>query len=174
MNDVPDHTDQRELLKRFIEEGRPATLEAIAEVVEGSGGSYYFRKTYRDNGSVGARRVRLGSDSGLPARLEQMMREAGRSNNPVSLNRNYPASGEYHSFCWFRRLRALLFLTGIAIAAYWLSARRYAREPIEQRLVSGLTASGLNSCRRSLGGRLLGSVRRLGLHFLDPLAQVVG
>ena len=40
MNDVPDHTDQRELLKRFIEEGRPATLEAIAEVVEGSGGSY--------------------------------------------------------------------------------------------------------------------------------------
>ena len=48
MNDVPDHTHQRELLKRFIEEGRPATLEAIAEVVEGSGGSYYFRKTYRD------------------------------------------------------------------------------------------------------------------------------
>ena len=47
MNDVPDHTDQRELLKRFIEEGRPATLEAIAEVVEGSGGSYYFRKTSR-------------------------------------------------------------------------------------------------------------------------------
>ena len=39
MNGVPDHTDQRELLKRFIEEGRPATLEAIAEVVEGSGGS---------------------------------------------------------------------------------------------------------------------------------------
>ena len=26
MNRVPDHTDQRELLKKFIEEGRPATL----------------------------------------------------------------------------------------------------------------------------------------------------
>jgi len=31
MNDVPDHTEQHELLKRFS-----------------SGGSYYFRKTYRD------------------------------------------------------------------------------------------------------------------------------
>ena len=83
MNDVPDHTDQRELLKRFIEEGRPATLEAIAEVVEGSGGSYYFRKTYRDQmGESALVEVELGSDSGLPARLEQMMREAGRVQQP--------------------------------------------------------------------------------------------
>ena len=83
MNDVPDHTDQRELLKRFIEEGRPATLEAIAEVVEGSGGSYYFRKTYRDQmGESALVEVKLGSNSSLPAMLEQMMREAGRVQQP--------------------------------------------------------------------------------------------
>ncbi len=80
---MPDHTDQRELLKRFIEEGRPATLEAIAEVAEGSGGSYYFRKTYRDlMGQSALVEVVLGSDIGLPARLEQMMRAAGRVQQP--------------------------------------------------------------------------------------------
>ena len=79
MNDVPDHTDQRELLKRFMEQGRPATLEAIAEFAEGSGDSYDFRKTYRDRmGESALVEVELGSDSGLPVRLEQMRREAGR------------------------------------------------------------------------------------------------
>ena len=83
MNGVPDHTDQRELLKRFIEQGRPATLEAIAEVVEGSGGSYYFRKTYRDQmGKSALVEVVLSFESGLPARLEQMMREAGHVQQP--------------------------------------------------------------------------------------------
>ena len=83
MNDVPDHTDQRELLKRFFEEGRPATLEAIAEVVEGSSGSYDFRKTYRDQmGESALVEVKLGSNSSLPAMLEQMMREAGRVQQP--------------------------------------------------------------------------------------------
>ena len=83
MNDVPDHTDQRELLKRFFEEGRPATLEAIAEVVEGSGGSYYFRKTYRDQMEESALvEVVLSFESSLPASLEQMMREAGCVQQP--------------------------------------------------------------------------------------------
>ncbi len=83
MNDVPDHTDQRELLKRFIEQGRPATLETIAEFAEGSGDSYYFRKTYRDRmGESALVEVKLGSDSGLPARLEQMMRQAGPVQQP--------------------------------------------------------------------------------------------
>jgi hypothetical protein len=78
MNGVPDHTDQRELLKKFIEEGRPATLEAIAEVVEGGGG-YYFREAYRDQtGESAPVEVVLGFDSSLPAKLEQLMREAGR------------------------------------------------------------------------------------------------
>ncbi len=82
MNGVPDHTDQRELLKRFIEEGRPATLEAIAEVVEGSGGSY-FRKTYRDRmGESALVEVVLSFKSSLPASLEQMMREAGCVQQP--------------------------------------------------------------------------------------------
>ena len=75
MNRVPDHTDQRELLKKFIEEGRPATLEAIAEVVEG-GGSDYIRKTYRDQtGESALAEVVLSFDSSLPTGLEQMMRE---------------------------------------------------------------------------------------------------
>jgi hypothetical protein len=83
MNDVPDDTDQRELLKRFIEEGRPATLEAIAGFVEGSGGSYYSRKTCRDQMRESALvRVELGSDSGLPASLEQIMRAVGRVQQP--------------------------------------------------------------------------------------------
>jgi hypothetical protein len=47
MNGMPDFTDQQELLKKFIEEGRPATPEAIAGVVEAAGGRDYFRKTYR-------------------------------------------------------------------------------------------------------------------------------
>ena len=82
MNRVPDHTDQRELLKKFIEEGRPATLEAIAEVVEG-GGSDYFRKTYRDQtGESALAEVVLGFNSSLPTGLEQMMREAGRVQQP--------------------------------------------------------------------------------------------
>ena len=81
MNDVPDHTDQRELLKRFIEESRPATLEAIAAFVEGSSGSYYCN-TYRDQMEESALvEVELGSDTGLPARLEQM-REAPRVQQP--------------------------------------------------------------------------------------------
>lgn len=83
MNGMPDHTDQRELLKKFIEEGRPATLEAIAEVVEGSGGSYYFRKSYRDEtGESALVEVVLSFKSSLPARLEQMMREAGCVQQP--------------------------------------------------------------------------------------------
>ena len=91
MNGVPDHTDQRELFKRFIEQGRPATLEAIAEVVEGGGGSYYFRKTYRDQtGESALVEVVLSFESGLPAGLEQMMREAGVSNNPISPDRTGP------------------------------------------------------------------------------------
>jgi hypothetical protein len=81
MNGVPDHTDQRELLKKFIEEGRPATLEAIAEVVEG-GGSDYFRKTYRDQtGESALAEVVLGFDS-LPTGLVQMMRETRRVQQP--------------------------------------------------------------------------------------------
>lgn len=83
MNDVPDHTDQRELLKRFIEEGRPPTLEAIAEVVEGSCDSYHSRKTYRDQIEESALvEVKLDSDNGLQTRLEQMMREGGRPQQP--------------------------------------------------------------------------------------------
>ena len=75
MNGVPDHTDQRELLKKFVDEGRPATLEAIAEVVEG-GGSDYFRKAYRDQtGESSLVEVVVGFDSSLPTGLEQMMRE---------------------------------------------------------------------------------------------------
>ena len=83
MNVVPDHTDQRELLKKLIEEGGPATLEAIAEVVEGSGGSDYFGKTYRDQTGVSALvEVVLGLDSSLPATLEQMLRETRRVQQP--------------------------------------------------------------------------------------------
>ena len=75
MNRVPDHTDQRELLKKFVDEGRPATLEAIAEVVEG-GGSDYIRRTYRDQTRESApAEVVLCFNSSLPIGLEQMMRE---------------------------------------------------------------------------------------------------
>ena len=82
MNGVPDHTDQRELLKKFIEEGRPATLESIAEVVEG-GGSDYFRKTCPDQpGESSLVEVVLGFNSSLPTGLEQMMREPGRVQHP--------------------------------------------------------------------------------------------
>jgi len=82
MNGVPDHTDQRELLKKFIEEGRPATVEAIAEIVEG-GASDYFRKTYRDQtGESSPVEVVLGFDSSMPTGLQQMMREAGRVQQP--------------------------------------------------------------------------------------------
>jgi hypothetical protein len=74
MDRVPDHTDQRELLKKFIDEGRPATLEAIAEVVEG--GSDDIRKPYRDQtGESALAEVVLRFDSSLPTGLEQMMRE---------------------------------------------------------------------------------------------------
>ena len=80
MNDVPDHTDQRELL-RFIEESRPATLEAIAAIVEGGSGSGSYN-TYRDQMEESALvEVELGSDTGLPARLEQL-REARRVQQP--------------------------------------------------------------------------------------------
>jgi hypothetical protein len=73
MDRVPDHTDQRELLKKLIDEGRPATLEAIAGVVEG--GSDYIRKTYRDQtGESALAEVALSFDSSLPTGLEQMMR----------------------------------------------------------------------------------------------------
>ena len=75
MNRVPDHTDQRELLKKFVDEGRPATLEAIAEVVEG-GGSDYIRRTYRDQTRESApAEVVLCFNSSLPIGLELMMRE---------------------------------------------------------------------------------------------------
>ena len=81
MNGVPDHTDQRELLNKFIEEGRPATLEAIAEVVEG--GSDYFGKTYRDQMRESAcAEVVLGFNSSLPMGLAQMMRETRRVQQP--------------------------------------------------------------------------------------------
>jgi hypothetical protein len=82
MNGVPDHTDQRELLKKFLGEGRPATLEAIAEVVEG-GASDCFRTTYPDQtGESALAEVVLSFDSSLPAGLEQMMRDAGRVERP--------------------------------------------------------------------------------------------
>lgn len=82
MNGVPDHTDQRELLKKFIEEGRPATLEAIAEVIEG-GASDYFRTTCGDQtGESSLVEVVLGFGTSLPTGLEQMMRDAGRVQHP--------------------------------------------------------------------------------------------
>ena len=81
MNGVPDQTDQRELLKKFLGEGRPATLEAIAEVVEGASG--YFRTMYPDQmGESAPAEVVLSFDSRLPTGLEQMMREARRVDRP--------------------------------------------------------------------------------------------
>ncbi len=81
MNGVPDHTDQRELLKSFIGESHPATLEAIAAFVEGSSGSYHCN-TSRDQMEESALvEVELGPDTGLLARLEQM-REARRAQQP--------------------------------------------------------------------------------------------
>ena len=69
---MPDHTDQRELLKRFIVESRPTTFEAIAAFVEGSSGSYHCN-TYRDQVDESTLvEVALGSDTGLSARLEQL------------------------------------------------------------------------------------------------------
>jgi hypothetical protein len=62
--------------------GRPTTLEAIAEVVEG-GGSDYIRNTYRDQtGESALAEVVLSFDSSLPTGLEQMMRERSGVQQP--------------------------------------------------------------------------------------------
>lgn len=81
MNGVPDPTDQRELLKKFLGERRPATLEAIAEVVEG-GASDYFRTYPGQTRESALVEVVLDFDSSLPTGLEQMMLGAGRVEQP--------------------------------------------------------------------------------------------
>lgn len=79
MKDVPDHTDQRELLKKFLGEGGPATPEAIAQVVEAGAAGHRFGQTHPDRtGDSAPVEVVLGLANTLPARLEQMMRQ-GRS-----------------------------------------------------------------------------------------------
>jgi len=78
MTGMPDHTDQRELLKKFIGEGRPATPEAIAQVVEAGAARYRFGQTHHDRtGNSALVEVVLGLGNILPAGLERMMRQAG-------------------------------------------------------------------------------------------------
>ncbi len=79
MTDMPDHTDQRELLKKFLGEGRPAIPEAIAQVVEAGAAGHRFGQTHPDRtGDSAPVEVVLGLANTLPPRLEQMMRQ-GRS-----------------------------------------------------------------------------------------------
>jgi hypothetical protein len=79
MTGMPDHTDQRELLKKFLGEGRPATPEAIAQVVEAGAAGHRFGQTQRDRaGDSALVEIVLGLSNALPAGLEQMMRQ-GRS-----------------------------------------------------------------------------------------------
>jgi len=78
MTGMPDHTDQRELLKKFLGEGRPATPEAIAQVVEASAARDRFGQTRHDRtGDPALAEVTLGLGNTLPAGLEHMMRQAG-------------------------------------------------------------------------------------------------
>jgi hypothetical protein len=79
MTDMPDHTDQRELLKKFLGEGRPAIPEAIAQVVEAGAAGHRFGQTHPDRtGDSAPVEVVLGLADSLPPRLEQMMRQGRR------------------------------------------------------------------------------------------------
>jgi hypothetical protein len=79
MTGIPDHTDQRELLKKFLGEGRPATPEAIAQVVEAGAAGHRFGQTQRGRAVTSPLgEVTLGLGNAVPAGLEQMMRQ-GRS-----------------------------------------------------------------------------------------------
>ena len=79
MRGMPDHTDQRELLKKFLGEGRPATPEAIAQVVEAGAAGHRFGQTHPDRtGDSAPVEVVLDLANTLPPRLQQMMRQ-GRS-----------------------------------------------------------------------------------------------
>jgi hypothetical protein len=78
MTGMPDHTDQRELLRKFLGEGRPATPEAVAQVVEAGAAGHRFGQTRRDRTADPAFvEVVLGLRNTLPAGLEHMMRQPG-------------------------------------------------------------------------------------------------
>lgn len=79
MTRMPDLTDQQKLLEKFLAEGRPATPEAIAQLVEAGAARHRFGHAQRDRAADSPLgEFALGLGNSLPAGLEQMMRQ-GRS-----------------------------------------------------------------------------------------------